>query len=1282
MSAVPLEARIRERLAASPALVVHAPDAPLGEVAAALERPTVVCLDGVAAASVAAALGATPIAPGTPGRERAKALSRDPSVAASVVVVTLDALTDPLIGAELQGDGPLDLLVPGADALRPGAAAQHPGASRLLRWIAVRQRWRRLVLLADDPRPGSLSALAALAGLDAAAILRAAAVVGRPPFRVVPDLGAACARVGEERMAATFLLPASARASLGALGEALGERGVEHLAFDAAGALDLANLTSALRPRPSAVLLVGAGTAALGGSRSAVLGDVPCGIAGLASLLRAPGTLLLTASEVRQGAPLDEASARALVREALASALPAEALSAGDPPPGAVAWLQPDAMELEIWSDLAAAGLVLEIVSTTFHADLADVGRFRRPFVDEVPALGALHRTYEARLGDLSMLDAASHRLTSGKSRDLRALAAFLGLRVATLASLLIRADDHRVLVCSLRSAAREGALDAEIVFAPDAEARLAADWGGIWAGVERLRAAREEDVLAAAGIRGAADVRAALLALGDSVPGTAEAPAPVPVPPGTGRKEAGARPPESTRRAARHAPSVEQAHALERLFSGLPAAVSPAAPPPRPAAPPPRDRPREAPGPPAPFRSGALPGPPDSRDPRRRPTRRGGVPATVPDLPGLLELAAGDVQAARSALAASVWGDGFRAAAVVMAFRPVHGPAGEPPSPRWDLTLRQVRAAEAVWDALHASPAHLAARIGAVCPEAFVERTPAGRHEIFFDSGDDVGVLDLGPPDDIEALEARLLPAAPPSWLPARRADRFIREALLADGESALDQGPAFPAALDPAVDDGSRLAIAVLAALAEGNRDAASGALERLRQAAPTSPALSPLSLRIGVATGKWSDLYPLPDLPPGTRARAVSELEATCRGQEECGACPLLGSAWCPVGAEGLQGLLRSALRRDPPGALARRLVRRAARDGLAPDADLIAALGRLPLPEDLRGGLADLRPRARGGRWEDWGPWVQEAAGDLGSALALVATATLQAGAPSAVGTRRIADAIWPLLDEAGYDAVRRALPETHPLAVEVQSRRAEDFARERLREGRIAALLGGDPAAAAAALVALREEDPRALERPEVRQEAERVATLEARFLAPVLADVESRGGAEPAARAALAAASAEGGLEWVISRLAAENDRVQGRDPGISVWWGRALLVAGRVGSAEKAFSLALSAVRSPAARVEWTLEWFGAATRSGERRRAASFLEAQVRAGLDVRPVDALLEGLFRDGALGTSDAADLKKVLDRLGGARAFPRAWARIAALDSAEPWKLALAKLKLG
>ncbi|MCK6528895.1 hypothetical protein L6R50_15485 [Myxococcota bacterium] len=1282
MSAVPLEGRIRERLLTSPALVVHAPDAPLGEFAAALDRPTLVCLDGVGAASVAAALGAAPIAPGTPGRERAKALSRDPAVAAPVVVITLDALADPLVGAELLADGPLELLVPGADALRPGAAGHHPGTSRLLRWLAAGERWRRLLLLADDPRQESQGDLLAALGLDATAILRAPPARGRPPVSAVPDLGAACARVGEGRLAATFLLPPSGRSSLGALGEALGERGVEHLAFDAGGALDLASLASALRPRPSAVLLLGAGTAgALGGSRAVVLGDVPCGVAGLASLLRA-SAIVLPPAEGRADAPLDEASARGLVLETLASALPAEAFSgAGDPPPGAVAWRQPDAMELELWSDLAAAGLVLEVVPTTFHADLADVGRFRRPFVDEVPALAALHRTYQERLGALSMLEAASHRLTGGKSRDLRELAAFLGLRVATLVSLLLRADDHRVLVCSLRSGAREGATDAEIVFAPGAEARVAADWGPLWGEVERLRASRERDVLAAARIRGAADVRAALAALGDAAPGRAED-SPVPVPPDPKGRDAGPRSPEPHRRAARHAPTVEQAHALERLFSGLPATASPSAPPPRPAAPPPRESPGHASRLASPVRPGSLPVPREARDARRGLPRRGAAPATVPDLPGLAELAAGDALAARAVLSATPWGDDFRAAALVMAFRPAHGPAGGPPSPRWELTPRQGRAAEVVWDALHASPAHLAARIGAVCPEAFVERTGGGRHEVFFDSGEDAGVLELDPVDDIEALEACLLPAAPPSWLPARRADRFIREALRADGGTGPDLGAAFPVASDAAVDDGSRLAIAVIASLAEGNADGASEALERLREAAPASPALTPLSLRIGVATGRWSDLYSLPDLPSGVRTRAVSELEATCRGQEGCGTCPLLGSAWCPVDDDGLQALLRSTLRRDPPGALARRLVTRASRAGLAPDADLVAALGRLPVPEDLRGDLAVLRPRARGGRWEDWGPWIQEAAGDLDSSLALIAKATEQAGAPSAVGTRRVVDAIWPLLDEAGHATVRRVLPETHPVVAGVEARRAEGIARERLREGRIAALMGADPAAAVAALEALRDEDPQALDRPEVRCEAERIAALEARFLAPVRADVESRGGAEPAARAALAAASAEGGLEWLISRLAAESERARGRDPGISLWWGRALLVAGRVGSAEKAFSLALAAVRSPGARVEWTLEWFGAAVRSGERRRAASFLETQVRNGLDVRPADAFLDVLFQDGVLGGADAADLKKVLERLGGARAFPRAWARIGVLDSAEPWKLALAKLKLG
>ncbi len=135
------------------------------------------------------------------------------------------------------------------------------------------------------------------------------------------------------------------------------------------------------------------------------------------------------------------------------------------------------------------------------------------------------------------------------------------------------------------------------------------------------------------------------------------------------------------------------------------------------------------------------------------------------------------------------------------------------------------------------------------------------------------------------------------------------------------------------------------------------------------------------------------------------------------------------------------------------------------------------------------------------------------------------------------------------------------------------------------------------------------------------------------------------------------------------------------QDPGPQLWLGRLLVKLERLDDAMEAFTRAIDVVENPSRKAEWTFEISKLALAAGNEAQWWRLLRQLMKNDPNPRAVDHSLAQLFDDGLLGPDHAKDLRKLLDKHGGPRRFPKVRERVKPPEEVDDWKKALLGLEL-
>jgi tetratricopeptide (TPR) repeat protein len=187
-----------------------------------------------------------------------------------------------------------------------------------------------------------------------------------------------------------------------------------------------------------------------------------------------------------------------------------------------------------------------------------------------------------------------------------------------------------------------------------------------------------------------------------------------------------------------------------------------------------------------------------------------------------------------------------------------------------------------------------------------------------------------------------------------------------------------------------------------------------------------------------------------------------------------------------------------------------------------------------------------------------------------------------------------------------------------------------------------------------------------------------------RTLGPILdglhRSIDARGQEEQLGHESLDAA-VEGELTDHLSEFLETHAVEHPHDPGPQLWLGRLLVKQDRLDDAVEAFTRAVDVVENPSRKAEWTFEISKLALAAGNEAQWWRLLRQLLKSDPNPRAVDLNLAQLFDDGVLGPDHAKDLRKLLDRHGGPRRFPKVRERIKPPEEVDDWKKALVGLKL-
>ncbi len=195
-----------------------------------------------------------------------------------------------------------------------------------------------------------------------------------------------------------------------------------------------------------------------------------------------------------------------------------------------------------------------------------------------------------------------------------------------------------------------------------------------------------------------------------------------------------------------------------------------------------------------------------------------------------------------------------------------------------------------------------------------------------------------------------------------------------------------------------------------------------------------------------------------------------------------------------------------------------------------------------------------------------------------------------------------------------------------------------------------------------------------------RIEAERVR----RTLGPILDGVrralDARGRDDGPGHEAIATAL-QAELNEPLAEFLQQRGAEGPRDPGPSLWLGRLSVQLGQIEEAESAFRNAIDLVDNPSRKAEWTFELGELALGAGNAALWWRLLRELLKQDPNPRAVDTNIARLFDDGLLGADHAKDIRKVLDKHGGPRRFPKVRERVKPPEEVDDWKKKLLGLKL-
>ncbi len=161
---------------------------------------------------------------------------------------------------------------------------------------------------------------------------------------------------------------------------------------------------------------------------------------------------------------------------------------------------------------------------------------------------------------------------------------------------------------------------------------------------------------------------------------------------------------------------------------------------------------------------------------------------------------------------------------------------------------------------------------------------------------------------------------------------------------------------------------------------------------------------------------------------------------------------------------------------------------------------------------------------------------------------------------------------------------------------------------------------------------------------------------------------------------AIEGAEAAGQLDELAAFLEQREER-NPRDPGPALWLGRLLLRRDDLREAEAAYFRAVYAVAGGARGVEWWFELVDHARKADQIGWMWGAYKRFLREEPDPRAVDRQLARRLDDGEYGEELHGDLRKILDRFGGRRAFPQAWRHLQTEQDVDSWKAALLGIKI-
>ena len=202
---------------------------------------------------------------------------------------------------------------------------------------------------------------------------------------------------------------------------------------------------------------------------------------------------------------------------------------------------------------------------------------------------------------------------------------------------------------------------------------------------------------------------------------------------------------------------------------------------------------------------------------------------------------------------------------------------------------------------------------------------------------------------------------------------------------------------------------------------------------------------------------------------------------------------------------------------------------------------------------------------------------------------------------------------------------------------------------------------------------------------------ERVAQLERieaqrvrRTLGPILEGIrramDARGRDDGSGHQAITAAIDTDLTEPLTESLRQRNAESP-RDPGPSLWLGRLSVKLGKLDEAEASFRNAIDVVENPSRKAEWTFELGELALGAGDEALWWRLLRELLKQDPNPRAVDTNIARLFDDGLLTADHAKTIRKLLDKHGGPRRYPKIRERVKPPEQVDDWKKALVGLKL-